>query len=132
MNYALGEYWAAEREYINAGNGEMTLLHLYNSLSEADQKYVDIVSECITPEECCFDFCNITKQIGTQEYTSEQMAYIEECKKKIIELSAAQDDIYRKLVQSIKPSLSELDDDCLFDYIYNDFDPDKYKPINET
>ena len=69
MKYTLGEYWTAEKSFDKAmalatedlkKYELLTLFYIcveiYNKLSDEDQKYVDILDECLTPKECCIDF----------------------------------------------------------------------------
>lgn len=65
-------------------------------------------------------------KIGRTQYSDEATAHIQDVKEQIASLHSEIDSRYNALLKFLKSSEKEVDEDYLFDYIYNDFNPSEY------
>ena len=65
-------------------------------------------------------------KIGHTQYSDEATAHIQDVKEQIASLHSEIDSRYNALLKFLKSSEKEVDEDYLFDYFYNDFNPSEY------
>lgn len=62
-------------------------------------------------------------KIGHTQYSDEATAHIKDVKEQIESLQSEVNSRYAALLEFLKTTEKEVDEDYLFDYVYNDFNP---------
>lgn len=64
-------------------------------------------------------------------FTKEQIGFIEKAHKQVQDLETEQEIIYAKLLTSLNLEKGSFTEDCLFDYVYNNYGTLKQKDDND-